>query len=281
MGVHLTFVRSIDLDEWTQRQMDAMRLGGNGNAREFFRTHGFTEMYGSKSEKKYKSKAAVAYKAELKKLIDAEAVKRGEMVESTPNVAAAATNLLENLELSEQEAEQELAKRKLSEARTSAGTLKPTAALASSMPGASKLSVPSAGMLRKPASSVGSNFMKKKATTTSKLRVNKLTMKIPSNGNDDFEDIEATQKAAKEAERESQQLAYDEKMAKKKQIELEAAPSVPVPVINGTTGPAPVPTPAPTPVVAPPPKPAPPKKPTYKDNVNKLQDMNKDFFSQF
>mmetsp|Transcript_8551 Transcript_8551/g.19648 ORF Transcript_8551/g.19648 Transcript_8551/m.19648 type:complete len:105 (+) Transcript_8551:83-397(+) len=29
MGVHTTFVRSIDLDEWTQRQIDAMRLGGN------------------------------------------------------------------------------------------------------------------------------------------------------------------------------------------------------------------------------------------------------------
>lgn len=52
MGVHLTFVRSVDLDEWTQRQIDAMRLGGNGNARAFFRKHGFTELYGSKAEKK-------------------------------------------------------------------------------------------------------------------------------------------------------------------------------------------------------------------------------------
>ena len=28
MGVHITFVRAVDLDEWTQGQLDAMRLGG-------------------------------------------------------------------------------------------------------------------------------------------------------------------------------------------------------------------------------------------------------------
>ena len=69
MGVHLTFVRSVDLDEWTQSQIDAMRLGGNGNARAYFRKHGFTDLYGSKTDKKYKSKAAQSYKVELAKLV--------------------------------------------------------------------------------------------------------------------------------------------------------------------------------------------------------------------
>jgi len=74
MGVHITFVRSVDLDEWTQKQIDAMRIGGNDNAKKFFRKHGCTDS----SEKKYTSKAAVAYKAELSKLVEAEAAKRGE-----------------------------------------------------------------------------------------------------------------------------------------------------------------------------------------------------------
>ena len=43
LGVHVTFVRSVDLDEWTQRQVDAMRIGGNDNARKFFGKHGCTE----------------------------------------------------------------------------------------------------------------------------------------------------------------------------------------------------------------------------------------------
>ena len=57
MGVHTTFVRSVDLDEWTQRQIDAMRLGGNANAQEFLRKQGFTDFHG-KIEKKYKSKVS-------------------------------------------------------------------------------------------------------------------------------------------------------------------------------------------------------------------------------
>jgi ADP-ribosylation factor GTPase-activating protein 2/3 len=76
MGVHTTFVRSLDLDEWTQRQMDAMRLGGNGNAKKYFRDHGLTDMHG-KIEKKYTGKAARAYRAELYKQLDIAAAKRG------------------------------------------------------------------------------------------------------------------------------------------------------------------------------------------------------------
>merc|ERR1712157_186821 len=99
MGVHTTFVRSVDLDEWTQRQIDAMRLGGNENARQFFRSHGLTDMHG-KIEKKYTSKAARAYRAELEKQLDVAAAARGEAVSAN---AAAASSMLENLSIQDQQ----------------------------------------------------------------------------------------------------------------------------------------------------------------------------------
>jgi len=68
LGVHITFVRSCDLDEWTQEQLDIMRLSGNGNAREFFKKHGVTESQ-MMSEKKYNSKAAPEYKKHIAKLL--------------------------------------------------------------------------------------------------------------------------------------------------------------------------------------------------------------------
>jgi ADP-ribosylation factor GTPase-activating protein 2/3 len=43
MGVHITFVRSCDLDEWTNEQLETMRISGNGNARNFFKKHGVTD----------------------------------------------------------------------------------------------------------------------------------------------------------------------------------------------------------------------------------------------
>jgi hypothetical protein len=153
---------------------------------------------------------------------------------------------LENLELKARQEEQELAQQKLAEARAgssgaSSGVLTPSAKLASAMPGASRLTVPSGGMLRKPATSSGANFLKKKpATSVNKLRVNKLSM---SNGTKDeaFEDIEATQKLFCEYAKwkRHNNRAVDEAMAKKLQIEAEvdsatsggnSTPAAPAPV---------------------------------------------------
>ncbi|KAL7580111.1 hypothetical protein ACA910_012872 [Epithemia clementina (nom. ined.)] len=205
MGVHTTFVRSVDLDEWTQRQIDAMRLGGNENARQFFRKNGHTDLQG-KIEKKYTSKAAKAYRSELLKLVDAEAAKRGEgsgaetsasTTESTPN-----SLLLSNLEISTQAEQDALAREKIAQARAAhAQPAQAKAKMASELPGASKLVTTSSAaasnnnnnadastenvgsaapmMLRKPASSTNNTklFLKKKSSGTlasSKLRVNKL-----------------------------------------------------------------------------------------------------------
>ncbi|CAI5732558.1 unnamed protein product [Hyaloperonospora brassicae] len=69
LGVHLSFVRSIDMDEWTEDQLKSMSEGGNAEARKFFRQHGAAEM--TSIEAKYNSKAANMYKLVLAKKIKA------------------------------------------------------------------------------------------------------------------------------------------------------------------------------------------------------------------
>lgn len=284
MGVHLTFVRSCDLDEWTQSQIDAMRLGGNANARAYFRKHGFTDLYGGKAEKKYKSKAAVSYRQELARLVNEEAAKRGEGVDSSGGDGSingedgGTSSLLMNLDLADKKNMEEEAKAKLAAARaengsTSAGVLRPSSKLASSMPGASRLVVPGkktgattggVGMLRKPSAS--SNLLKKKTNMGGKLRVNKLSVKLPVNGNgaglsatkdDDFEDVEETQKKIAEAE---EKAAEEEKMAKE-----EAKPTLTVPVVLPKAV-----------------EPQPIKKVmnTKEDNMAKLKNMTSDFWAE-
>ena len=43
MGVHITFVRSCDLDEWTAEQLEIMTVSGNSNSKSFFKKHGVTD----------------------------------------------------------------------------------------------------------------------------------------------------------------------------------------------------------------------------------------------
>ncbi|KAH9289177.1 hypothetical protein KI387_033294, partial [Taxus chinensis] len=65
LGVHISFVRSTNLDSWTTEQLKLMSFGGNGRAHIFFKQHGWTD--GGKIESKYTSRAADLYRQLLVK----------------------------------------------------------------------------------------------------------------------------------------------------------------------------------------------------------------------
>ncbi|KAK4178193.1 hypothetical protein QBC36DRAFT_325455 [Triangularia setosa] len=68
LGVHISFVRSTNLDQWQWDQLRIMKVGGNESATKFFQSNGGSAALNSKDPKtKYSSAAATKYKEELKK----------------------------------------------------------------------------------------------------------------------------------------------------------------------------------------------------------------------
>ncbi|ELR04116.1 hypothetical protein GMDG_01420 [Pseudogymnoascus destructans 20631-21] len=75
LGVHISFVRSTNLDQWQWDQLRIMKVGGNESATKFFQSNGGTAALNSKDPKtKYTSNAAIKYKEELKKRAAKDAI---------------------------------------------------------------------------------------------------------------------------------------------------------------------------------------------------------------
>ncbi|KAI3915858.1 hypothetical protein MKX01_026496 [Papaver californicum] len=94
LGVHISFVRSTNLDSWTPEQLKMMSFGGNGRALTFFKQHGWTD--GEKSETKYKSRAAELYKQLLSKEVTKSSAE--EVCFPSSPIASQSTNSINGFE---------------------------------------------------------------------------------------------------------------------------------------------------------------------------------------
>ncbi|KAE8149245.1 hypothetical protein BDV25DRAFT_4897 [Aspergillus avenaceus] len=93
LGVHISFVRSTNLDQWQWEQLRLMKVGGNESATKYFQSHGGSAALASKDPKvKYTCNAAVKYKEELKKRAAADAEQYPEEVEITDVPAGVSSN---------------------------------------------------------------------------------------------------------------------------------------------------------------------------------------------
>ena len=213
MGVHLTFVRSVDLDEWTQSQIDAMRLGGNGNARAYFRKHGVTDMDGPK---KYKSKAALTWRTTLAKLVAGEATSVDDLppptttMEQTSTTTTAAAPVMAKPTL----AKQLPGASKLVVNATTSKLRAPTKNGTSSTTSSSKL------VMRKPTTK-NSFSLTKKSTRVSKLSVVKLTQ---NKDDDTLEDVETTQNAMMKAKEEQEEKKVEQQLANNESLVQTSLP---------------------------------------------------------
>lgn len=66
LGVHISFVKSTQLDSWTSEQLDMMTLGGNANAREAF---GESVLNLKDLKSKYTCKSSQSYKDKLQRKV--------------------------------------------------------------------------------------------------------------------------------------------------------------------------------------------------------------------
>lgn len=72
LGVHLSFVRSVAMDSWTDKQISAMEMsGGNEKLVEYFSSKGVSKS--TKIEDKYKSVQAQWYKTRLSRQVEGQA----------------------------------------------------------------------------------------------------------------------------------------------------------------------------------------------------------------
>ncbi|KAJ0982416.1 hypothetical protein J5N97_010671 [Dioscorea zingiberensis] len=94
LGVHISFVRSTNLDSWTPEQLKTMAFGGNNRAHNFFKQHGWTE--GGKIEAKYTSRAANLYRQVLSKEV-AKSLAGDIISPSSPVAASQSQDVVDNL----------------------------------------------------------------------------------------------------------------------------------------------------------------------------------------
>ncbi|KAB5573880.1 hypothetical protein DKX38_001074 [Salix brachista] len=109
LGVHISFVRSTNLDSWNLEQLRTMSFGGNNRAQAFFKQHGWTD--GGKIEAKYTSRAAELYRQILSKEV-AKSMAEEASLQSSPvtSQSAQAANGLPGVKINDAPKESSLGK---------------------------------------------------------------------------------------------------------------------------------------------------------------------------
>jgi ADP-ribosylation factor GTPase-activating protein 2/3 len=78
LGVHITFVKSANMDKWNEQELDVFRCsGGNQKARVFFSQHGWSSDGRGQIAQKYTSRAAMMYKQTLAREVAAKKTSMG------------------------------------------------------------------------------------------------------------------------------------------------------------------------------------------------------------
>ncbi|KAF5734293.1 putative arf GTPase-activating protein [Tripterygium wilfordii] len=114
LGVHISFVRSTNLDSWTPEQLKMMSFGGNNRAQVFFKQHGWTD--GGKIEAKYTSRAADLYRQILSKEVAKSMVDEASLPSSPiASHSILATNGLPEVKIDEAPTESSLERQETSE----------------------------------------------------------------------------------------------------------------------------------------------------------------------
>ncbi|WPK25745.1 hypothetical protein PUMCH_003072 [Australozyma saopauloensis] len=82
LGVHISFVKSLNLDQWQRIQLRHFKFGGNQVAKEFFQKNGGSQFVNGKADPtaKYTSPVAKKYKENLKKTAQQDALKHPDVV---------------------------------------------------------------------------------------------------------------------------------------------------------------------------------------------------------
>lgn len=82
LGVHITFVKSLNLDQWQRIQLRHFKFGGNQVAKEYFTKNGGSLYINGKADpsSKYTSPVAKKYKEKLKKTAQQDALKHPDVV---------------------------------------------------------------------------------------------------------------------------------------------------------------------------------------------------------
>jgi hypothetical protein len=70
LGVHISFVRSVTMDSWSEKQITCMRLGGNKKLIDWFKSNGIKDPSSMSIQAKYNTEAAELYRLRLAALRD-------------------------------------------------------------------------------------------------------------------------------------------------------------------------------------------------------------------